>query len=434
LKRGTTTIALLAAGLLTAAGVHATSGGAAAPVCAADPDPAADLLASFRQAAYAYRSPPGAEVRFNDPDQQRFVSEAATRLLVPQRELLRRHARWALARLPHEPPPEMSTWERIPLHSVVAAEILADRPKQQGVFDGQILMAFADPVEAVSNVQALAAGDGVEARKIMLRASALRGLAPPRYVWANADPDKPVLAIVKQTDVFVVEFSYDAQTGAYLPRREEWRKRPKAARAAAAPADPAEAAVRAYHDAIEAFDDPGEDIGPTAAYIRFKGNATAFATDVARQLLAPKAELMHRRARCNLLKLPYQALPPSSLVWRSIEIPTGGPSAAIDPAMILMMVPDAKWNPIRAFWMLRDWRINVSLPGTVVFRVLSDGVAPPVVVRANDDPDNPVLATIDHDEIFTASFHYDAASAGYAFVSLRLLHPPPTAKSLPPSP
>jgi hypothetical protein len=36
------------------------------------------------------------------------------------------------------------------------------------------LMAFADPVEGVSNVQAPAAGDGVEARKITLRARALQ--------------------------------------------------------------------------------------------------------------------------------------------------------------------------------------------------------------------------------------------------------------------
>jgi hypothetical protein len=42
-----------------------------------------------------------------------------------------------------------------------------------------------------------------------------------------------------------------------------------------------------------------------------------------------------------------------------------------------------------------------------------EAIAPPAVVRTNDDADNPTLAVIDHDEAFAVKFHYDPSVPGY---------------------
>jgi hypothetical protein len=374
------------------------------PARAAEPDPAAEVERTFREALRAYEPSADADAGADSAvkGQMRFAAREAERLLLPHGELLRARARWALDRLPHERLPDMKSWPRIPTHLLDdqdLAEAAAEVP-----LHGFEAATFRDPARAFYTVRTMSVRDQ-SAWARLLRIQQLEAIARPRLVWANDDVERPVLALIKRGEVFEIDFAFDPPSVSYLPKRVVWAKRPSLAPTVAKPADPAEAALRAFTDAVESYDVDGSKDGPT----QFTVKANAFAIERGQQLLAGKAEALHARARCELQKRPRGTLPDTK-AWRVVSHgdPPNAPSARS-----LSVLPLLKWEPARTFASLRETTRWAVEGGTMGRHGLEETLAPPVVVRTNDDLDNPTLAVIDRDEVFAVTFHYDPATPGY---------------------
>jgi hypothetical protein len=381
-----------------------------APACTQEPDPAADLERTFREALRAYGTRDAPDAGRPHEELSHFAAREAERILAPHADLVRRHARWALERLPRERLPDMSGWPHIPMRApsdADLAETAAELP-----LGGLELALFRNPAWAFDTVRIIAATDP-SAQARLIRVRELEGLAPPRLVWANDDVERPVLALVKRGEILEVDFALDRAGASYLPKRVVWAKRPALAPPAKPGPDPADAALRAFTDAMEGYDVDGSKDGPH----EFTVNARLFAVERGQQLLAGKAEVLHQRTRCDLLKRPRATLPDMKS-WQ--VIPYREPSDS-RPASALAILPLLKWQPARYFMSIRQ-TARWSVEGVSLRKLTPlDEMAPPVVVRTNDDPDNPTLAVIDRDEVFTVAFRYDPSLPGYVPGDLKWL-------------
>ena len=394
------------------AGASATS---VVPACVAEPDPGAELARTFRQAVLAYRPPADKTAGAILKDAMRFMAPEANRVLRPHGDVLRRHVIWALARLPRERLPDMTKWEHLPvrwLNEKDRAEMEAELPMRDFA-----LVMLRDPAHAFALVQSLSIIHDEATGTRLVRDASLDGIAPPRLVWANDDVERPVLAIVKRREIWEIDFAYDAVRLGYLPQRVVWAKRPTlAAPSAAVVGDPGATALRAFTDVVESYDVDGSKDGPS----QFVVNANAFAMEQAPRLLGAAAAALRARARCELAKRPRQTLP-DTRSWRVVH--HGDPPNTMPPRT-LVALPLLKWDPARFFTTIRDTtRFAVESEATG-WRAVLDRAAPPVVVRTTDDLDNPTLAIIDGDEVFTVSFRYDPSIPGYAPVDINWLRRP----------
>jgi hypothetical protein len=139
------------------------------------------------------------------------------------------------------------------------------------------------------------------------------------------------------------------------------------------------------------------------------------------RLLGAEANALRARARCELAKRPRQTLP-DTRSWRVVH--HGDPPNAMPPRT-LVALPLLKWDPARFFTTIRDTTRFAIESKKTGWRAVLDRAAPPVVVRTTDDLDNPTLAIIDGDEVFTVSFRYDPSIPGYAPVDINWLRRPP---------
>ena len=394
------------------AGALATS---AVVACVADPDPGSDLARAFRQAVLAYRPPADMTAGAISKDAMRFVAPEASRVLRPHGDVLRRHVSWALARLPRERLPDMTRWEHLPvrwLNEKDRAEMEAELPMRDFA-----LVMLRDPAHAFGLIQRLSISNDQPTWTRLIKDASLDGIAPPRLVWANDDVERPVLAIVKRREIWEVDFAYDAASLGYLPQRIVWAKRPSlAAPSAAVVGDPAATALRAFTDVVESYDVDGSKDGPS----QFAVNANAFAMEQAPRLLGGAAAALRARARCERARRPRQALP-DTRSWRVVH--HGDPPNTM-PTRTLVALPLLKWDPARFFTTIRDTTRFAVESGTASWRAVLDRAAPPVVVRTTDDLDNPTLAIIDRDEVFSVSFRYDPEIPGYAPVDINWLRRP----------
>jgi len=372
------------------------------PRCTPNPDPSADLERTFREAVRAYRPPDAGSGDALSKSQMRFAAGEAERILVPHPELLRQHARWALGRLSREALPDMTSWVHLPvqlLDEKDLAEAGADVPLR-----GFEAAMFRDPTRAVEMIRSMSVHDPAAWKRLM-RIRALEGIAPTRLVLANDDVEHPALALVKRREIFEVDFAFDGASSSYLPRRIVWAKRPAIAPPAKPAHDPGEAAIQALADAVESYDVDSAEDGAN----QFTVKANAFGIERGKQLFLGKAEALRARARCELLKRARRAMPDTTS-WRLIS--HGDPPNTM-PAATLAMLPLLKWEPARYFATIREttrWAVEGA---TVKSSSIMEAIAPPVVVRTNDDADNPTLAVIDSDEIFAVTFHYDLSVPGY---------------------
>jgi hypothetical protein len=375
---------------------------ASPPACAQAPDPSAELERTFREALRAYRPSVDAGANQSSGDQLRFAAREAERLLLPHGDLLRAHQRWALKRLPRRSLPDMRSWPRIPTRlpdDKDLAEVAAEVPLR-----GFEAASFRDPARAFELVRTMSAREPASWKRL-LRAQRLEAIAPPDLVWANDDVERPVLALVEPREVFEIDFELDASSSSYLPKRITWARRPALPPAKAAPKT-MEAALRAFTDDVDAYDVEGSTDGPTELTVK----ANAFAIERGLQLFAGHADALHARARCQLLERPRGTLPDVKS-WRVVS--HGDPPHTM-PARSLVALPLLKWEPTRFFRSLRETSSWAVESAKAERRVMEDALAPPVVVRTNDDLDNPTLAVIDRDEAFVVSFQYDPSLPGYA--------------------
>jgi hypothetical protein len=404
IRRAASSIAVVLAIGWCADALAAAAGASRQAACASQPDPAAAVESAFRDALLAYRPPAGATGGAARKDELLFAAREAKEWLAPHGDLLRLHVRWALERLPRERLPDMSQWEKVParfLDEKDRAELEAQMPLRDFA-----LVMFRDPTRAIYEIRSLSAAEPA-ARDRLVRETTLEAIAPARLVWANDDVDRPRLALVKRREVFEVDFARDAAGLAYLPQRIVWAQRPRPAPPSATPAsDPGEAALAALRDAVESYDVEGAKDGPT----QFTVAANASFIDQGSKLLAGKAEALRARARCKLLGRPRRDLPETK-AWRVVL--HGDPPNTAAPRT-LVTLPLLKWEPDRFFASIRE-TARASVEGrTLAWRSALDTFAPPTVVRANDDLDDPILAVIDRDEVFKVTFHYDPSLPGYA--------------------
>ena len=394
------------------AGALATS---AVSACVADRDPGSDLARTFREAVLAYRPRADMTAGATFKEAMRFVAPEASRVLRPHGDVLRRHVIWALARLPRERLPDMTRWEHLPvrwLNENDRAEMEAELPMRDFA-----LVMLRDPAQAFGLIQHLSIINDQPTWTRLVKDASLDSIAPPRLVWANDDVERPVLAVVKRREIWEVDFVYDAASLGYLPQRIVWAKRPSlAAPSAAVIGDPGATALRAFTDLVESYDVDGSKDGPS----QFVVNANAFAMEQAPRLLGGATEALRARARCELAKRPRQALPDTTS-WRVVD---HGDPPNTKPARTLVALPLLKWDPARFFTTIRDTTRLAVESGTTTWRAMLDSAAPPVVVRTTDDLDNPTLAIIDRDEVFTVSFRYDPSIPGYAPVDINWLRRP----------
>jgi hypothetical protein len=387
----------------------------AASTCGADADPGADLARTFREAVLAYRPPADMAAGVILKDAMRFVAQEANRVLRPHGDVLRRHVIWALAHLPRERLPDMSKWEHLPvrwLNEKDRAEMEAELPMRDFA-----LAMLRDPAHAFALIQRLSINNDQPTWTRRVKVASLEGIAPARLVWANDDVERPVLAIVKRREIWEVDFAYDAASVGYLPQRIVWAKRPSlAAPSAAVAGDPGTTALRAFTDVVESYDVDGAKAGPS----QFVVEANAFAMEQAPRLLGGAADALRARARCELAKRPRRALPDTKS-WRVVH--HGDPPNTLPPRT-LVALPLLKWDPAWFFATIREQTRFAVESGTNSWRTVLDSAAPPVVVRTTDDLDNPTLAIIDRDEVFTVSFRYDPSIPGYAPVDINWLRRP----------
>ena len=154
---------------------------------------------------------------------------------------------------------------------------------------------------------------------------------------------------------------------------------------------------------------------------QFVVNANAFAMEQAPRLLDGAAGALRARARCELAKRPRQALP-DTRSWRVVH--HGDPPNTM-PTRTLVALPLLKWDPVRFFMTIRDTtRLGHRIRDGQLARRARQRGTPPAVVRTTDDLDNPTLAIIDRDEVFTVSFRYDPSIPGYAPVDINWLRRP----------
>jgi hypothetical protein len=374
----------------------------ARPACTLDPDPSADLERIFREAVRAYRPPDGGSGDAFSKDRLRFAAREAERTLLPHSELLRQHVRWAIGRLPREALPEMTSWGHLPVQLSTEKD-LAEAGTDVSLRGFEAAM-FRDPTRAIDTVRSMSVQDPA-AWKRLIKVRTLEGIAPPRLVWANDDADHPALAWVKRREIFEVDFAFDGASSSYLPRKIIWAKRPATAPPADPDPDPGEAAIQAFTDTVESYDVDGADDGPN----QFTVKANAFAIERGKHLFDGKAEGLHAHARCELLRRARRPMPDTTL-WRLVS---HGDPPNTTPAVTLVMLPLLKWEPARYFatiWQTTHWAVEGA---TAKSSSIMEAVAPPAVVRTNDDADNPTLAAIDRDEVFAVTFHYDSSVPGY---------------------
>lgn len=184
--------------------------------------PAADLVDRFNEQVQRALLPGLAEVE--PPKLIAAAQRLARTELASQREVLRRHAQWALDQLPAWPGFDRARY--VPVDPAAQAGLdeflagLADAGAAEGVLGGALTQGW-NPVVMAAMARSLALGRLLDAATLARR-STLDAIAPPRMRKLGGDVDAPQLALIGGPELFLVELRLADPPGLYLPARVEW--------------------------------------------------------------------------------------------------------------------------------------------------------------------------------------------------------------------
>ncbi len=211
--------ALLAACLAAASCSRAAENGPPAGTCRG---PAADLVDRFNEQVQRTLLP-----GLTESEPQELIAAAqrmARQELASQREVLRRHARWALDQLPAWDGFDRARYEPVDAESQTRLDEflagLAEAGAAEGVLGGALTQGW-NPVVMAAMARSLALGRLLDA-DALARRSTLDAIAPPRMRKLGGDVDAPRLALIGGPELFLVELRLVDPPGLYLPTRVDW--------------------------------------------------------------------------------------------------------------------------------------------------------------------------------------------------------------------
>jgi hypothetical protein len=192
------------------------------PAAGACRGPAADLVDRFNDQVQRTLLP-----GLTEAEPQELIAAAqrlARQELASQRDVLRRHAQWALDQLP--------AWEQFdreryePVDAEAQARLdeflagLAESGDAEGVLGGALTQGW-NPVVMAAMARSLALGRLLDSTALARR-STLDAIAPPRMRKLGGNVDAPRLALIGGPELFLVELRLVDPPGLYLPARVEW--------------------------------------------------------------------------------------------------------------------------------------------------------------------------------------------------------------------
>ena len=184
--------------------------------------PAADLVDRFNEQVQRTLLP-----GLTEAEPQELIAAAqrlARQELASQRDVLRRHAQWALDQLPPWDGFDPARYE--PVDPAAQAQLdeflagLAEAGDAEGVLGGALTQGW-NPVVMAAMARSLALGRLLDTAALGRR-STLDAIAPPRMRRLGGNVDAPQLALIGGPELFVVELRLVDPPGLYLPTRVEW--------------------------------------------------------------------------------------------------------------------------------------------------------------------------------------------------------------------
>jgi hypothetical protein len=378
----------------------------AAEACVTEVGPANHVLHDFRRRLLALTAADSLQL-------SEMLQEQVEAFHRENHAVLMAQSRWMLGRLPKIALPDLDQLPDAPQMTPAVTErmavVLADVNDADGIAFGKMMgLLSADLLHAFAGIRGYVTGAvGGPTNKAWMDALILEKLAPPRIARANDDEGHQILVMAKRKDMFVMAFERDPVRDVFVPKRIRWVARPK-------PAEPqheirtAEDAYQSFATAMEASPLPSAE-NTTGQYLR----VIALANELAKQWLDPHRELLRRHGVCEFHKLPFLPLPDLS-AWQESK-------GVWEIAGPWLRLPQSRWNPVATFAFVRSSVLARALRvRDYQTRTVIDGLVPPTVSRANDDPANPVLAEVDGNLALVVTFAFDPTN-GYVPKQVRFL-------------
>lgn len=396
--------------VLVAACAHPSPGpgspAAASPPerCAPTTTPGAELLQAFRNELWrqAGQDPTGFLFAF---------PETVAAFARDHRAVLAGEARVRFLAIPRLDVPDLDAWPEDPRATGDVAErmreVVAGGPADGGAAasQAQLVGLPTNLLDRFAWARGFALGWGTPGSG-RFHDRLVEVFVAPRVVRLNDDPAHPILAMPRRDDLFVVWF--DQQDDGAVVRRMRWARRPT-------PAEPdpdprtTEQVQRAFSLAMEGVAVP-KNLRPQElnAYLTERSEA------MRARWLQPHRDLLRRSGACAFQRLPLQP-PPDLTTWQD-------QSHLWTPADFTL--PSQTWDPTTVFAAVRTFMAVRSQPvSAFTLNAIFDQVAPPLITRANDDPDHPVLSQVDRGTALLVTLRISEVR-GYAVESVKYARQP----------
>lgn len=385
-------------------GVQGSKAPSAAPgtgVCPPVPAPAAAVLHDFRDRLWAQAAQDPTAFVFSFPDTvAAFARE--------NRAILAEEARVRFLGLPKLEVPALDTLADDPRANGEVADrirqLIADRaPDRDSPPPTQLIRLATDLTDRFQLARAFALGwNAVPSGGALVREQLIDLYAPAQVVRLNDDPLHPVLALPKRDDLFVIWFVRKDE-GGDLPGRIRWVRRKTPEEPPRVPRD-ADDVARAISLDMQSVAVPDtvrdQDLG---RYLEAQNQA------IRERWIPPHRDLLRQQGACAFRRLPLQPLPDLA-AWQDA-------SDQWTPAPTL---PRQVWNAETVFEIVRTLVAirERSATEALTMKQLFDGVAPPMITRANSDPDHPVLALVENGTALIVTLRISDEN-GYRLESVR---------------
>jgi hypothetical protein len=193
--------------------------------------PGYSLLKQFSDALREYDISEGQSY----PEMEKFIQRKATEILSPHKEVLHQQALWQLRRVPRETPVDTGGW--VSPTGVDSGAEMAQLIEQIEMYIDEIAREYPltlvawDPYRLFTFLRSMmysrVYSPGMLGNRLMLE-----NFIISLVVRLNDDGERPLLAIQSQSEVFAVQFRFDAERGIYLPEKITWLVKTKPAPAA----------------------------------------------------------------------------------------------------------------------------------------------------------------------------------------------------------
>ncbi len=369
--------------------------------CPPVPAPAAAVLHAFRDRLWAQAAQDPTAFVFSFPD----TVEAFAR---ENRAILAEQAQVRFLGLPKLEVPDLDALPDDRRASGEVAErirqLIADRaPDRDSPRPTQLIRLATNLTDRFQLARAFALGwNAVPSGGAHVREQMIDLYAPAQIVRLNDDPGHPVLALPKRNDLFVIWFVHQ-DAGGDLPGRIRWVRRKTPEEPPRVPRD-ADEVARAISLDMQSVAIPDtvrdQDLG---RYLDAQNQA------IRERWIPPHKDLLRQQGACAFLRLPLQPLPDLA-AWQDA-------SDQWTPAAIL---PRQVWNAETMFEIVRTL-VTIrehSATEALTMKQLFDGVAPPLLTRANSDPDHPVLALVENGTALIVTLRI-SDQTGYSLESVK---------------